>query len=126
MPKRDDGMLLRDMIAAGRLAMRETEGKDQSMLAEDYVRTLGMVKSLEILGEAAYRLSTGIRMRYVEIPWAAIIGMRHRLVHAYFEIDGEQIWKTLTEDLPPLLCQLETILLSEFPDHATPENGRSP
>ncbi|MEW5723373.1 MAG: HepT-like ribonuclease domain-containing protein [Thermodesulfobacteriota bacterium] len=104
------------MVEAGRSALAEIEGKGLTALSSDHVRTLGLVKCLEIVGEAAGRLSPEFRARYAGIPWSRIIGMRNRLVHAYFEIDYEQVWKTLTEDLPPLLDELETILANEFKD----------
>jgi len=77
-----------------------------------------LVKCLEIIGEAAGRLSADFRARHAGIPWGEIVGMRNRLIHAYFEIDYEQVWKTLTEDLPPLIEQLHAILASEFSDRS--------
>ena len=74
---------------------------------------LGLVKCIEIAGEAAGRLSVALRDRYPETPWHLIIGMRHRLVHGYFEIDHEQLWGALTEDLPLLIPQLERMLADE-------------
>jgi hypothetical protein len=65
-------------------------------------------------GGSRAELSTGFRARHVGIPWAEIVGMRNRLVHACFQIDYEQVWKTLTEDLPPLIEELATILSTEF------------
>ena len=113
MPRRDDKTLLRDMIEAARSAVSAIEGSEQAALAADHVRALGLVKCLEIVGEAAGRLSAELRARQPAIPWAQIIGMRNRLVHAYFEIDYEQVWKALTEDLPPLIEQWERILADE-------------
>jgi len=113
MSKRDDKTLLQDMIQAARSALAEIEGATQSALAADHVRALGLTKCLEIIGEAAGRLSMELQRRYPEVPWGEIIAMRNRLVHAYFEIDYEQGWNALTEDLPPLVEQLQTILRSE-------------
>ena len=113
MSRRDDRILLKDMIIAARSAVSAIEGRDPSALAADHVWALGLVKCLEIVGEAAGQLSADLRARYSAIPWGQIIGMRNRLVHAYFEIDYEQVWKALTEDLPPLIEQLEGILADE-------------
>ena len=113
MSRRDDKTLLRDMIEAARSAIAAIEGSEQAALAADHVWALGLVKCLEIVGEAAGRLSADLRARHPAIPWGQIIAMRNRLVHAYFEIDDEQVWKALTEDLPPLLEQWEKILAAE-------------
>ena len=113
MSRRNDQTLLRDMIEAGRSAVSAIRGSEQAALGADHVRALGLVKCLEIVGEAAGRLSADLRARRPAIPWSQIIGMRNRLVHAYFEIDYEQVWKALTEDLPPLIEQWERILADE-------------
>lgn len=114
MSRRDDRTLLHDIIGAARSALAAIEGREPSALAANHVWTLGLVKCLEIVGEAAGRLSADLRARHAEIPWAQITGMRNRLVHAYFEIDYEQVWKALTEELPPLIVQLDAILADEF------------
>ena len=113
MSRRDDNTLLQDMIEAARSAVSAIEGSEPPALATDHVRALGLVKCLEIVGEAAGRLSADFRDRHAAIPWKQIIGMRNRLVHAYFEIDYEQVWKALTEDLPPLIEQWARILADE-------------
>jgi len=106
MSRRDDETLLPDMPDTARLAVSTTRGSEQTSLAADHVRALGLVKYLEIIGEAAGRLSADGRQQLAGIPWEQIIGMRNRLVHAYFEIDYEQVWKTLAEDLPPFIEHL--------------------
>lgn len=113
MSRRDDQALLRDMIDAAREATGALWGGGPAALAGDHVRALGLVKCLEIVGEAAGRLSPDLRERHSAVAWDQIIGMRNRLVHAYFDIDYEQVWKALTEDLPPLIEQLEGILADE-------------
>ena len=102
------------MIDAARSAISATEGSEQAALAADHVRALGLVKCLEIVGEAATQLSADLQKRHAAIPWGQIIGMRNRLVHAYFDIDYEQVWKALTEDLPPLVEQWQRILADEL------------
>ena len=116
MSMRDDPTLLRDIVDTSRRAIADIQGRDLTALSSDHVRALGLVKCLEIVGEAAGRLSPGFRARHPSIPWPEIIGMRNRLIHAYFDIDYEQVWKTLTEDLPPLINEIETILANEFGD----------
>jgi len=64
---------------------------------------------LEIIGEAASKVSATGRASQPLIPWTDIVGMRNRLIHGYFDIDTDLVWNTLTEDLVPLLEQLEAI-----------------
>ena len=116
MSMRDEQVLLRDMLTASQRAVAEIQGRDVYELASDHVRTLGLVKCLEIIGEAANRLGSDFHSRHETIPWKQIIGMRNRLIHAYFDIDHEQIWKTLTEDLPPLIEAIAAILSDEYGD----------
>jgi len=69
-----------------------------------------LVKALEIIGEAAYQMRPDARAEAPGIPWNKIIEMRSRLVHAYFDINLDIIWKTVVEGLPPLIEALERIL----------------
>ena len=71
---------------------------------------LSLVKELEIIGEAAGKVSDEIRSQYGAIPWQDISGMRNRLIHAYFDIDLDVVWSTVTKDLPQLKADLEGIL----------------
>lgn len=75
--------------------------------------TLALVKDVEIIGEAAYRTAEDTRRALPEIPWEDIVGMRHRLVHAYFDINLDILWKTVQEDLPPLVRILSEALGEE-------------
>ena len=65
---------------------------------------------MEIIGEAAKNIPKSIRGRYTEIPWEDIVGMRNKVIHDYFGVDIEVIWKTLHEDLPPLQTAVVKIL----------------
>lgn len=74
---------------------------------------LAVLKALETIGEAAARLSEQTRTAHPEIPWREIIGMRHRLVHGYFEVDLDKVWDTVHEDLLPLVTWLERMVTPE-------------
>jgi len=65
---------------------------------------------IQIIGEAASRLSDSIKTAHPEIPWAEIVAMRHILVHDYFRVDPEEVWATVDRDLPELRKHIETIL----------------
>lgn len=106
MPK-DDGFRLRHMLDAAREAVRSVQGRARPELDRDRVWTLGLVKCVEIIGEAAGRVGPETRSQNPRIPWAQIVAMRNRLIHGYFDMDLDQVWKTVTEDIPLLIEELE-------------------
>jgi uncharacterized protein with HEPN domain len=71
---------------------------------------LAILKAVEIIGEAASKVSDETREVYPQIPWSGIVAMRNRLTHVYFDIDLERVWDTVTDDLPPLISSLEKII----------------
>jgi len=85
-------------------------GKRRAHLESNRMLVLSLVKELEIIGEAAGKVSDEIRSQYGAIPWQDISGMRNRLIHAYFDIDLDVVWSTVTKDLPQLKADLESIL----------------
>ena len=70
---------------------------------------LSLVKELEIIGEAASQVSSEVRAMAPKVPWPAIVGMRNRLIHAYFEVDTEIVWITVTTELTELIDCLERL-----------------
>lgn len=94
------------MRDAAQEALSFARGRTRADLDSDRQLVLSLVKDVEIIGEAAYQVSSGTRDALPEIPWEDIIGMRHRLVHAYFDINLNILWKTVQEDLPYLLDKL--------------------
>ena len=79
-------------------------------LHSDRQLTLALVKEIEIIGEAAARLSDETKVAIPGIPWVDVIGMRNRLVHVYFDIDLERLWDTVQQDLPQLAAELDRVL----------------
>jgi len=69
-----------------------------------------VVQALQIVGEAASRISLETRSAATSVPWVRIVGMRNRLVHAYADIDRDVVWKTVTEEIPALLPMLLPLL----------------
>jgi len=112
MPK-DDVIRLKHMLEFAQEAVQGAQGHKRSDLDEDHVWTMGLVKFIEVVGEAAAHVSEATRSQIPQIPWAKIVGMRHRLVHVYFQVDLDLVWDTLTLDLPPLIAELEKILEKE-------------
>jgi len=92
---------------AAREAISFAQGKVREDLDSDRMLVLALVKDIEIIGEAACRIEPETRDQLSNIPWDDIIGMRHRLVHAYFDINLDILWRTLQEDLPQLIAALE-------------------
>jgi uncharacterized protein with HEPN domain len=118
-----DAIRLRHMLDAARDAMAFAASKGSQDLATDRMFALAVVKSIEIIGEAATAVSTAGRSAYPSIPWRQIIGTRNRLIHSYFEIDYDIVWDTVTRDLPPLVAQLQQILADEdAPQRASHES----
>ena len=69
-----------------------------------------VVRSLEVIGEATGKIPKDIRMRYPDVPWEEIFGMRNRLIHEYFGVDLDIVWQTIQEDLAPLETAITTML----------------
>lgn len=107
MSRREDETLLHDMLDAGRLALRAIENKDRADLDADPVLKAALERFLEIIGEAASRLTEDARAELADIPWSEIIGLRNRLIHGCFSIDHDVIWAILKDDLPDLLETIE-------------------
>ena len=103
------------MTAADRIRVQHMldAAEEAIAIAAQQNRTsfLAVIKDLEIIGEAANKVSREIQLASPAIPWADIVGMRNRLIHAYFGIDPEFVWSTVATDLPALIRQLQTILL---------------
>jgi uncharacterized protein with HEPN domain len=106
---KDDVIRLQHMLDAAYEAIEFTKGRSVFDLNVDRKLVLALVKAVEIIGEAAYQISQTTRDQLSNIPWDDIIGMRHRLVHAYFDINLDILWKTTQEDLPSLITELENI-----------------
>lgn len=98
------------MLEAANDALTFATGRHRSDLDSDRQLLLSIVKSIEIIGEAASKVSASTQEEHGDIPWHAIVTMRHRLVHGYFDIDHEVVWQTLLADIPTLLRQLEAII----------------
>ena len=82
-------------------------------LDTDRMLCLSLVHLLEIIGEAAVGISLEFIEKYPQIPWSDIVGMRNRLIHGYYDIDLDVVWKTVKEDIPPLKAKLEKIIEHE-------------
>ena len=105
-----DGAYLLDMLLSARDAVEFVSGITYADFEASRLHLNAVLKSLEIIGEAAARVSPGAKESHKNIPWGEIVGMRNRIVHAYFNVDIEMVWKVVKEDLPTLVAQLERIV----------------
>jgi uncharacterized protein with HEPN domain len=105
------------MLDAGKEALSFAQNKSRADLDSDRMLVLSIVKSVEIIGEAASKVTQETRETYAELPWANIIAMRNRLIHVHFDIDLDRVWDTVKDDLPPLIASLEKII---------PQDDKSP
>lgn len=109
MSLRDDLILIHDMLDAAKEAVSFVQGKTRNDLNQDRKLALSLVHLVEIIGEAAGKVSQKFQDSHPEIPWRVMVGMRNRLVHAYFDIDLDRVWDTVSDDLPPLIEKLSKI-----------------
>ncbi len=106
----DDSVRIRHILDAAREAIAFAKDRTRADLDTDRKLNLSLVRLLEIIGEAARGISQEFRDSYPALPWKTMIGMRDRLIHAYFDVNLDVVWQTVTEDLPPLVAQLEKIV----------------
>ena len=104
---------LRHMLDAEQDAINFATGKTREDLDTDRILALAIIKSIEIIGEAASKVTDKFRSKNKGIPWDDIINMHHRLTHAYFDINIDIVWQTVRADLPELIKELERIIPPE-------------
>lgn len=112
--RENDRLRLQHMFDAAQLAINFVQNTDRETVERSLILRNGLAKTIQDIGEAANNLTHGFRSEHPEIPWRDITDMRNFLVHVYFEIDVEIMWKTAAEDLPPLLDWLEEVLRSDI------------
>ena len=110
--RRDDAWLL-DMLLSARRAVEFAAPLTFSEFENDDLHQLAILKSVEVIGEAASRISEETKAKHPGIPWSEIIGMRNRLVHGYFAVRLDRVWRTVQDDLPPLIAQIEALVPPE-------------
>lgn len=106
----EDRIRLQHMLDAARDAIGFAAGHKRPDLDGNRQLVLAIVKCVEIIGEAASQVSAEGRSQAPALPWKHMVSMRHRLVHAYYDIDSDVVWSTIQEDLPSLCEVIEGIL----------------
>jgi uncharacterized protein with HEPN domain len=108
----EDRIRILHMVEAANTARRFVTGRRRGDLESDQILLFALVRAIEIIGEAASRISVETRAAPA-VPWASVVAIRNRLVHAYFDIDRNIVWKTVAEEIPPLLSLLDTLVPEE-------------
>lgn len=110
MTQREDKVRLRHMLDYSRKAVAMIEGRAREDLDRDEMLCLALTRVVEIVGEAATRVSQAGQQHHGQIPWSEIVGLRNRLVHGYDSVDVDILWDIVQQDIPPLIEQLEAIV----------------
>lgn len=101
------------MLEAAENTQRFISAKSRADLDTDPMLLFALVRAIEIVGEAASRVSAEQRTASPTVPWTAIVAMRNRLIHAYFDIDRDIVWRTVTEEIPSLQSKILQLLPKE-------------
>ena len=108
-----DAALLLDMLLAARDARSFVEGIDEAAFLGSRLYQNATIRSLEVIGEAAGKVSAAAQAAHPEIPWREITGMRHRLIHGYGEVRLDLVWTVVCDRLGPLIAVLEALVPGE-------------
>ncbi|NOT00151.1 MAG: DUF86 domain-containing protein [Phycisphaerales bacterium] len=110
MSRHDDRISLRHMLEHSAEAAEMIRGRSRDELDRDRKLNLALVRLMEIVGEAAARVSQEFRRFHPNIPWSRVVGLRNRLIHGYDEVDFDVLWRILQEDIPQLIPALRRVL----------------
>ena len=110
---KDDTVYLGHMLDTARKITVRTEGKTQAEFDADEDLRIVTAHLIQTIGEAAGRVSQPLRAAHPEIRWKQIVGIRHRIVHDYMDVDYDVLWEVVARDLPPLIAALENIIPPE-------------
>jgi len=106
----DDRLSLEQMLDTVRRIRAIVRGRSRPAFDIDEVTQLALLHLIQMLGEAASRVSAPYRAEHPEFPWAEMVGMRNRIVHGYDHVDPEMVWRVATEDVEPVVAALERTL----------------
>ncbi|GAB5411222.1 MAG: DUF86 domain-containing protein [Chlamydiales bacterium] len=95
-----DLLRLKHMLDSTDAVLAFSKGKRKESLKKDRLYQSAVLRELEIIGEAAGRISEKTKKKFPQLPSKVLVGMRNRLIHAYFDVDLDIIWTTIREDIP--------------------------
>jgi uncharacterized protein with HEPN domain len=110
MSRHDNQVILKDMLDHALEAVDLLGNSSRKDLSNNRMMQLALTRLMEIIGEAANRVSSTTKEKIRDIPWNQIIGMRNRLIHGYDIIDYDLLWDTVDSDLPQLIRSLQNII----------------
>ncbi len=105
-----DLLYLGHMLDVSIQAVEKIRGKDREEYEGDENLRLALAHLIQMIGEAARRVSPESQQKYSQIPWSDVIGMRHKIVHDYLDVDFDVVWEVVTTDLPVLISHLLPIV----------------
>jgi len=108
--ERDDSVYLRHILDAISRIEEYLHGIDEETFYQHYLVQDGVIRQLEIIGEATKRLSREVRVQCPNVPWQDIAGMRDKLIHDYFGVDLDAVWLTARNDVPTLKVEVSAML----------------
>jgi len=108
--REDDRIRLQHMLDAAQEALSFAKGKTKDEFTSDRMLMLSIIKEIEIIGEAANKISSQIRKKYPSVPWKDIVAMRNRTIHGYYDINADIVWNTFNKDIPPLAAEIKKII----------------
>lgn len=111
----DDSVYVGHMLDTARLAAERVQGKSRADFDADEDLRIVLAHRVQVIGEAAGRVSQATRDARPEIPWKRIVGMRHRIVHDYMNIDADILWEVATRSLPELIGLLTPLVPPQGP-----------
>jgi uncharacterized protein with HEPN domain len=113
MTEHDDRLPMHQMLEHAREAVEMIRGRNRAEIHTNRMLQLALVHLVQIVGEAATRVSGADQGAYPQIPWSKAIAARHRMVHGYDVIVYDVVWDTIAQDFPPLVAELERALFGE-------------
>jgi len=110
LPEQRDAAYLWDMLEAAKQALEITGNMTYARYSEERVVQLAVERTIEIIGEAARKVSEPLKTAHPEIPWRQIIAQRHVIAHEYGDIKQDRLWLVVTARLPELVAQLRPLI----------------
>ena len=111
---KDDWIYVSHMLDMSRKEVDTVTGKTRDGYNDDEILRMALTHFIQVIGEAARKVSAEFQAAHPQIPWREIVGTRHRIVHGYLNIDEDLVWEIVTHDLPALIRGLEKIIPSEY------------
>lgn len=108
--KPDERIRIQHMIDAAEEALSFAADTSEKDFSKNRMLILSVIKEIEIIGEAASKISEVTKSKYSDIQWQDIVSMRNRLIHGYFDVNVKLVWNTIKNNLPPLIKTLKEIL----------------